>query len=58
MKQRPVSSRPFKDAPYGQRCMATVTLKDKSLAQCGRYRKVGIVCTQHFKIDQMKGLKK
>ena len=45
--------RRFNDAPYGSRCMATVTLNDKSVAQCGRYRKVGVLCTQHHKMESV-----
>lgn len=39
----------FVDAPNAQRCKATITLKDKSLAQCGRYMKIGCLCRQHAK---------
>jgi hypothetical protein len=48
------AKRIFRDAPFNDRCMATVTLKDKSLAQCGRYRTHGILCTQHHKIKERK----
>ena len=47
---RAKKKRVFKDAPYGQRCNATITLKDKSLAQCGRHRKVGTFCLQHSRL--------
>jgi hypothetical protein len=43
--------RRFVDAPDDQRCTATVILEDKSTAQCGRYQKVGCLCTQHAKIE-------
>ena len=46
------AKRKFHDAPYGERCMATVTLKDGSLAQCGRYRKLGILCLQHHRMGE------
>jgi uncharacterized Fe-S cluster-containing protein len=42
--------RRFKDAPSVCRCQATVHLKDGTTAQCGRYRKLGVHCTQHSKI--------
>ena len=42
--------RRFIDAPTEQRCEAELTLKDGSLAQCGRYKKVGNLCTQHAKM--------
>lgn len=47
--------RRFRDAPDDQRCTATVVLEDNSKAQCGRYRKVGCLCTQHAKIEQREG---
>lgn len=50
--------RTFVDAPYGKRCMADITLKDGSMAQCGRYRKIGILCRQHHKIAKKLGLKR
>jgi hypothetical protein len=43
-------TRRFIDAPYEQRCRWTVTLRDRSQAQCGRYQKVGNLCTQHAKM--------
>lgn len=39
--------RRFRDAPQQQRCTATITLRDKSEAQCGRYAKVKGLCRQH-----------
>lgn len=41
--------RRFRDAPSFARCQAVIRLKDKSTAQCGRYRKTGVLCTQHAK---------
>lgn len=32
-----MKKRPFKDAPDIYRCQATVGLKDKTTAQCGRW---------------------
>lgn len=42
--------RQFVDATGADRCHADVTLRDKSLAQCGRRAVVGELCTQHAKI--------
>jgi len=42
-----MATRRFIDAPQDQRCKATITLKDKSKAQCGRYKKIGDYCRQH-----------
>lgn len=42
--------RTFIDAPTEQRCAWTVKLADGSEAQCGRYRKIGDLCTQHHKM--------
>lgn len=39
--------RRFNDAPSACRCQAVIRLKDKTTAQCGRYRKQGVLCTQH-----------
>ena len=44
----------FVDAPTEMRCEATVTLKDKTTAQCGRYKKIGCLCTQHSKMKEGK----
>ena len=30
-----------------ERCMYDIVLRDKSLAQCQRYRAIGIYCKQH-----------
>lgn len=46
--------RRFIDAPDDERCTATIVYKDKSLARCGRYKKVGCLCTQHAKIEAEK----
>ena len=49
-------TRRFIDAPYDQRCQADVklgrTIKSGSneIAQCGRFRKLGDLCTQHAKM--------
>lgn len=50
MRQR--HKRVFVDAPLDQRCTATITLKDGSAAQCGRYRKIGTLCRQHDGMGQ------
>jgi hypothetical protein len=42
--------RRFVDALGARRCQATIHLKDKSLAQCGRARVNGLYCTQHKKV--------
>lgn len=47
-----MNKRRFIDAPTEERCEATVTLTDGSLAQCGRYRKRGNLCTQHAKMTE------
>lgn len=39
--------RRFVDAPQDERCAATISLRDGSLAQCGRRKKVGGLCRQH-----------
>lgn len=39
----------FIDASGDRRCLATVTLRDKSTAQCGRSIKVNGLCWQHEK---------
>ncbi len=49
-----MAKRTFVDAPRDQRCTAIVTLKDGSLADCGRYRKIGDLCTQHAKMADRK----
>lgn len=43
-------SRRFFDAPPAQRCVAIITLRDGSLADCGRRRVVGRLCRQHDKL--------
>lgn len=45
-------TRRFIDAPSELRCSWTVTLRDGSEAQCGRYRRLGDpqLCTQHAKM--------
>jgi hypothetical protein len=45
-----MDKRRFIDAPQAERCKADVMLRDGSKAQCGRWRKVGDLCTQHAKI--------
>jgi hypothetical protein len=40
----------FIDAREDERCLATILLRDKSTAQCGRKRAVGKYCKQHEKI--------
>lgn len=44
--------RRFIDAPRELRCEWTITLRDGSKAQCGRYRRLGArnLCTQHRKM--------
>jgi hypothetical protein len=48
-----MSRRPFRDADSWRRCRATITLKDKSTAQCGRginwdyTGALSHLCTQH-----------
>ena len=42
--------RRFIDAPDDQRCKSTITLRDGSKAQCGRYGKVSDLCRQHHKM--------
>lgn len=49
--------RRFIDAQQEVRCKADVTLRDGSLAQCGRRRVVGDLCTQHAKIAGRKSCK-
>lgn len=44
--------RQFIDAPTDTRCTATITLKDKSTAQCGRGAKLGGLCKQHAKMAE------
>jgi len=44
-------TRTFRDAPDAFRCTATITLKDKTTARCGKWNKPGTtLCTQHHKI--------
>lgn len=45
-----MTKRRFIDAPQSQRCIANIIMVDGSLAQCGRYRKVGEYCRQHEKM--------
>jgi hypothetical protein len=42
----------FIDAPAEVRCTATITLRDKSTAQCGRraMHTGEMLCTQHYKL--------
>lgn len=48
--------REFRDAPDAFRCEATITLKDKTTARCGKWNKPGErLCTQHFKIAKRGG---
>lgn len=42
-----MARRLFVDAPAGDRCAQDIRLRDGSMAQCGRHRKVGQYCTQH-----------
>lgn len=42
--------RRFIDAPHQIRCMWNVTLRDGSLAQCGRAKTSEHFCTQHAKM--------
>lgn len=49
-----MAKRRFIDAPDALRCTAEVTLRDGSTCPCGRYRKVGTLCTQHAKIEARK----
>lgn len=34
----------------GERCMADIKLRDGSVAQCQRYRAIGLLCKQHAKL--------
>lgn len=45
-----ITKRRFVDAPTDQRCHATIMLKDRTTAQCGRYAKIDGLCHQHKKI--------
>lgn len=45
----------FVDAPYALRCKHDTILKDKSKAQCGRYKIYGHdYCKQHQKMVELK----
>jgi len=47
-----MAKRIFKHSPNGMRCEYTIRIgpaKD-DLQQCGRYKKIGSLCTQHTKI--------
>lgn len=48
----------FRDAPNNCRCQAVIRLKDKSTAQCGRYRKFGVLCTQHARKADVETLRR
>lgn len=49
-------SRRFIDAPMELRCYQTITLRDGSRAQCGRYAKhPDGLCTQHHAMAQPEG---
>ena len=37
-----------------ERCVMDIKLRDGSLAQCQRYRAVGLYCTQHAKEQEPK----
>lgn len=49
-------TRRFVDAPQDCRCTATITLRDKSTAQCGRKATEGDLCTQHARIEDRRVL--
>ncbi len=49
------TTRRFVDAGRGERCAATIVLRDNTLAQCGRRRSVGALCTQHETIRRDAG---
>ena len=38
------------DPPYAQRCIFNITMSDNSKAQCGKRKRVGELCKQHYKI--------
>jgi hypothetical protein len=48
-----VKGRVFVDALLDERCTATIVLRDKSEAQCGRRRASGTLCKQHYEMARM-----
>ncbi len=51
MRSRVTGRRLWIDPPDEARCDAEITMRDGSLARCGKWRKVGNLCTQHHKIS-------